>query len=168
MDFTGKSPSFVFRIWVITTLVPMSWSFSGCDGCSDDGEDGAGDFGIVDETPFDVGTDDAENIAVEQIWESIAAAGRHTCATKDDGSLWCWGHGYHGQLGLGDSDDRLEPEQVGDDFGWTTVSADAVCTCAIRDDGSLWCWGAGNNGRLGLGEDTSDRPEPERVSVDDE
>jgi len=29
------------------------------------------------------------------------AAGYHTCARKNNGSLYCWGHGYDGQLGCG-------------------------------------------------------------------
>ena len=57
MDFTKKFP-FLIRVLVTTAFVLTSWSLAGCDSCSDDVESGADDdFGIVDETPFDVDID---------------------------------------------------------------------------------------------------------------
>lgn len=34
------------------------------------------------------------------------------CATRPRGSVWTWGWGEHGQLGLGDTRDRWRPEEV--------------------------------------------------------
>ena len=27
--------------------------------------------------------------------------GTHTCATRSDGTLWCWGSNAYGQIGIG-------------------------------------------------------------------
>ena len=42
-----------------------------------------------------------------------AAAGFcHSAAVGEDGTLFVWGHGYLGQLGTGDTADRLAPTTV--------------------------------------------------------
>jgi alpha-tubulin suppressor-like RCC1 family protein len=48
-------------------------------------------------------------------WAAIAPGGAdsfHTLALKQDGTLWAWGLNRFGQLGLGDTVDRLTPTQV--------------------------------------------------------
>ena len=44
---------------------------------------------------------------------SVAAGGWHTMAVGDNGALWAWGGGSSGQLGLGDTNNRLVPTLVG-------------------------------------------------------
>ena len=49
-------------------------------------------------------------------WAAIAPGGGdsyHTLALKRDGTLWAWGFNQFGQLGLGDTTDRLIPTEVG-------------------------------------------------------
>ena len=98
-------------------------------------------------------------------WVDVSAGDRFTCGIRDDGSLWCWGRGMYGKLGLGDVDQRNTPHQVGQDLNWSTVSAGRFHACALQDDSSLWCWGRGNAGRLGLG-DSLDRSIPHPVGND--
>jgi alpha-tubulin suppressor-like RCC1 family protein len=60
----------------------------------------------------------------------------------NDGSAWCWGSNYTGQIGDGTTDERDWPVQVaalGNSV--STISAGYDRTCAIKTDGSLWCWG---------------------------
>ena len=73
------------------------------------------------------------------------------------------GSNSNGQLGTGDTVNRLTPTQVGTATNWATVSADDS-TCAIRTDGTLWCWGAGSDGQLGTG-DTSSQLTPVQVGT---
>jgi len=77
----------------------------------------------------------------------IKAGGTHACALKKDGSLWCWGSNYSGQLGDGTNQDRLVPAQV-ISSGVLQFSLGLQHTCAVKKDGSLWCWGRNEYGQL--------------------
>ena len=83
------------------------------------------------------------------------------------GRLWAWGGGSHGQLGLGDTNNRLVPTLVGTEevFGGSqvrTISCGHEHTLAVTEAGELWAWGQGAQGRLGLN-DGQDRLVPTRV-----
>ncbi len=73
----------------------------------------------------------------------VIVGDRHSCATKVDGSLWCWGDNALGQLSTGEPEDSLVPVQI-DGFG-SAQQADEVRarnhTCALRSDGDGLCWG---------------------------
>ena len=43
---------------------------------------------------------------------SISAGSYHSAAVDSTGSLWTWGWGVHGQLGLGDIEDEYLPRRV--------------------------------------------------------
>jgi len=45
-------------------------------------------------------------------WASLSAGGDSACALRENGSLWCWGRNHRGQLGVGDTDDRMSPTRV--------------------------------------------------------
>ena len=96
-------------------------------------------------------------------WVDLSAGSDHSCGITTDNALHCWGSGGSGRLGLGDTDDRIAPAQVGVDHDWLSVSAGSSHTCAIRVDGSLWCWGFGGSGRLGLGDISSSQTAPQQV-----
>ena len=85
----------------------------------------------------------------------IFAGGNNTCAILDNDELKCWGDNNSGQLGLGDTTDRDEPENAIDLGSGRTARMLAVGTghtCAILDDDSLKCWGGNSFGQLGLGD----------------
>ena len=91
---------------------------------------------------------------------SVSARGSFTCAVKTDGSLWCWGENYYGQLGDGTITQRLTPVMVtGFSSGVAAVATGGEHTCAVKTDGSLWCWGWNQFGQLGDGTKT-DRSTP--------
>ena len=50
---------------------------------------------------------------VERKVRMVACGGYHTVAVTEEGGLWAWGLGNHGQLGHNDMRNRLEPEQIG-------------------------------------------------------
>ncbi|MFA5794136.1 MAG: fibronectin type III domain-containing protein [Candidatus Brocadiia bacterium] len=96
-------------------------------------------------------------------WVSVVSSG-HSLAIKTDDSLWAWGANNYGQLGLGDSIDRLVPTQVGSSLDWASVDGGNGSNLALKRDGSLWAWGGNYYGQLGLGDSTS-RNTPTRVGT---
>jgi alpha-tubulin suppressor-like RCC1 family protein len=81
---------------------------------------------------------------------SVALGFYHTCAVKTDGSLWCWGANWYGQLGDGTSTNRNTPVQIMSS-GVSSVKLGDSHTCAVKQNGSLWCWGWNYYGQLGNG-----------------
>ena len=74
---------------------------------------------------------------------TVAAGGRHTMAVGVDGALWAWGEGSSGQLGLGDTNERLVPTLVGAEevFGGSkvrTIACGYDHTLAVTEAGELW------------------------------
>jgi alpha-tubulin suppressor-like RCC1 family protein len=75
---------------------------------------------------------------------AVAAGQQNTCALKTDGTVWCWGKNYYGQVGDGTTMDRTIPVQVkglGDTVADISYTPDGDMGCARKLDGSLWCWG---------------------------
>src|SRR4051812_32249079 len=97
----------------------------------------------------------SHSIERTRAWRQVTGGETHTCGIRRDHSLWCWGGNDIGQLGLGDTKDRLVPRRVGTDADWARVEAGFRHTCGIRAGGSLWCWGWNLHGELGLGDTRS-------------
>jgi alpha-tubulin suppressor-like RCC1 family protein len=82
----------------------------------------------------------------------LAGGALHTCAWKPDGSVECWGANDDGQLGVGDTRDRLRPTAV------TGLSGDAQrlrlghdFSCVRTAEQQVQCWGGNTSGQLGDG-----------------
>jgi alpha-tubulin suppressor-like RCC1 family protein len=75
----------------------------------------------------------------------------HTCAVKTDGSAWCWGSNYVGELGTGTHTSSATPVQVSGLAGAKAISGGGQYTCALKTDGTVWCWGNNEWGELGDG-----------------
>jgi alpha-tubulin suppressor-like RCC1 family protein len=56
---------------------------------------------------------------------------RNTSAIKTDGTLWSWGAGTAGALGLGNITDYSSPKQVGASTTWTTVTSGSYFKIAL-------------------------------------
>jgi alpha-tubulin suppressor-like RCC1 family protein len=87
-------------------------------------------------------------------WKQVSAGSFHVGAVKTDGTLWTWGDGYLGGLGLGDTLSKSSPSQVGTLTTWKQVSCGAWITAAIQapsdaEPGRLWMWGRNDYGQLG-------------------
>ena len=85
----------------------------------------------------------------------LTAGGRHAAALLSDGSLWTWGSGVHGQLGLGDMTSRTHPSRVvglravrmgccGEDH--TAAIASPVEGADLSQPPVLWVWGRSDYG----------------------
>ena len=82
----------------------------------------------------------------------VSLGSHHSCAISVNNTLYCWGRGEFGRLGLGDELDRMTPQAVSIPGGVTAVSAGPEHTCSVSVSGNLYCWGQGVLGQLGNGE----------------
>jgi alpha-tubulin suppressor-like RCC1 family protein len=116
-----------------------------CWGANDFGQlgDGAGD-GL--DNPTAVQVSGLSNVT------QIDTGAHHTCAVREDGTVWCWGSNFEGALGDGTAVQvRETPVQV---VGITTAVSVAAAyspSCAVLEDGTAWCWGKNGDGQLGHG-----------------
>ena len=85
-------------------------------------------------------------------WSKIAIGNNGgSYAIKTDGTLWAWGLGNQGRLGLGNTTNYSSPKQVGSLTNWLNVSGGNYYAVATKTDGTLWSWGYNGQGQLGLG-----------------
>lgn len=74
--------------------------------------------------------------------------------------VWATGWNANGQLGLGDTTDRVSPEQLPAPTGVAHIAAGLYHTMFVCNDGRVWGTGKNGFGGLGLG-DTDTRLSPE-------
>lgn len=100
---------------------------------------------------------------------AVAAGGVHSLALRSDSTVWAWGQGSHGELGVGPTINMYSPVQVHGpgDVGFLTgivaIAAGATHSLALKNDGTLWSWGDNSFGQLGDGS-TTQRNTPVQVA----
>jgi len=83
---------------------------------------------------------------------AIASRFEHTCALLTNGDVMCWGRNTEGQLGTGDTVNRLSPSDpivFGAGFAPAKLVFGNDHDCAISTDGRIECWGSDQLGQLG-------------------
>jgi hypothetical protein len=76
------------------------------------------------------------------------------CAVTSEGTVWCWGYGQEGELGVGDTSNGNYAREVLANAstafsGAVEVRVGIESACARKSDGSIWCWGTSGYGELG-------------------
>ncbi|MEV4642855.1 hypothetical protein AB0J80_36495 [Actinoplanes sp. NPDC049548] len=71
----------------------------------------------------------------------IATGARHTCVIDDEGSVWCWGDGSRGQLGVPGTTGTATPVRVPMTGPVVDIAAGGDSTCAATAGGVAYCWG---------------------------
>jgi alpha-tubulin suppressor-like RCC1 family protein len=86
-------------------------------------------------------------------WTSVSAGGEHSCATRDDGSMWCFGRNNFSQVGGGGTPFGYDarPIRLPTANDWTAVAVGHQHSCGLRSNGDVYCWGRGDSGQLGNG-----------------
>ncbi|CEM01775.1 unnamed protein product [Vitrella brassicaformis CCMP3155] len=108
-------------------------------------------------------------LAGKQITQ-LASGRSHSLALAEDGSVFTWGLGQDGQLGLGSRDDVLEPQpmdylnslpppfppppQPSPPARVKQVAAGQLFSAAVTTDGRLFTWGSDDYGQLGHGQES--------------
>jgi alpha-tubulin suppressor-like RCC1 family protein len=128
-----------------------------CFGQNQFGQAGQGNTTDPQATPVPISTPAATG------WASVSGGYQHHCALRTDRSLYCWGDGGSGRLGVGSTTLSTSPVQV-PGSSWWALGLGTDHTCAIKLNGTLWCWGSGGNGRLGLNS-TLDKTSPTQVGT---
>lgn len=94
---------------------------------------------------------------------SISANYYHTCAIKQNGSVFCWGNGSSGALGNGVNNNSYTPVMTSISEV-SAISNGNEFSCAITTSG-IKCWGKNTSGQLGNGTLTNNST-PQSVNVD--
>ena len=96
----------------------------------------------------------------------VTCGGNHTLVVTRSGAVYAWGSNNHGQLGLGDTKDRMWPTQVSTLRNLRVLPAGVVAglehTVALTSDGGVFTWGSGRCGQLGHGSFNSET-QPRKV-----
>jgi alpha-tubulin suppressor-like RCC1 family protein len=71
---------------------------------------------------------------------------------KSVNELYAWGYNKFGQLGTGDTTNRLTPQIVGffNDKKLKKIDAGEYHSLALTETGDLYAWGTNANGELGI------------------
>lgn len=106
-----------------------------CWGKGDHGQLGDGDASLLHRL-------DAAGPAVPiPAAKQVVAGGAHTCALVENGDVYCWGEGYNGQIGNGQTANAVQPAKVGGLEPSARIAASEQNTCAVSTSGKLRCWG---------------------------
>jgi cysteine-rich repeat protein len=117
------------------------------------GDNGQGQLGDGSTTGQQTATRVAVGAGLTSAWH-ITAGGEHSCAVREDATVWCWGNNGQGQLGTDTTVGSPLPVAVdtaGGYPGGSILSAGKQHTCSRDTTGVAWCWGEGANRRLGNG-----------------
>ena len=137
----------------VTTYFPYLYSW---------GRNNEGQLGLSNITDYS----SPKQVGSLTTWANITGGGNQfVISTKTDGTLWSWGFGTTGSLGLGNTTGYSSPKQVGALTTWLNVAAGySGQVLATKTDGTLWAWGYNAQGQLGLGNTTS-RSSPVQVGA---
>jgi hypothetical protein len=81
---------------------------------------------------------------------AVTAGDAFTLALANNGTVWAWGANEAGQLGLGDTTERVAPVQIPGLSGISNVVAGSAHALALATNGALYVWGDNSAGQLGL------------------
>ena len=83
--------------------------------------------------------------------QKIAAGLYFSLSVCLDSTVKSWGYNYYGQLGEGDTINKITPVDVYNQSQVIAVSAGEYHSLALRKDSTIWSWGNNTNGQLGNG-----------------
>ena len=141
----GNQSIGVYAGWVHTCVLKRSGEAQ-CWGERGWGQLGNTEADQYQSTPVTVGDG--------QRFTSMAAGGSWTCGIDKFGTVYCWGRGSSGTLGIGEvpsSYGTSSPTPVKGGLTFKSIAAGTDHTCALTPGGLAYCWGLDNYGQAGGG-----------------
>eukprot|EP00985_Skeletonema_marinoi_P026172 scaffold20062_cov158-Skeletonema_marinoi.AAC.3 len=85
--------------------------------------------------------------------KQIACGGFHSAVVTEDGNMYTFGGGEHGQLGHGDKVNKVKPTlvQALDGIVLQQITCGWSHSVALTTNGEVFTWGNGDHGKLGHG-----------------
>jgi len=110
------------------------------------GYDGSGELGYASS-----GSDQHDPVQISEAgpWDSISAGTNFNCGVKSDGTAWCWGGDWFGQIGCDGCSPTNIPVQITDAGPWDMITTGNGHTCGVKTGGASYCWGSDDDGQLG-------------------
>ena len=84
--------------------------------------------------------------------KSICCGGWHSMIYKNNGNLFVFGNNSHGQLGLGDTENRNIPTLLMNNSQINMICAGETHSMIYKNNGDLFVFGENDFGQLGLGD----------------
>jgi alpha-tubulin suppressor-like RCC1 family protein len=81
----------------------------------------------------------------------LACGAYHACALASDGTVWCWGDNYYGELGDNSNVTRATAAQISGLTGVASLQAGHYFVCSLDTGAQLRCWGRNEHGEIGDG-----------------
>lgn len=118
-----------------------------CWGLNEDGALGTGD-------PQDFVRSTPAAVAGALSFASLGVGADVSCGVTSDGSGYCWGSSFAGELGDGKGFTATTPVPVTGGVHFKSITPGRVdntfqSTCGITTDGSAYCWGLNDHSQLG-------------------
>jgi uncharacterized repeat protein (TIGR02543 family) len=95
------------------------------------------------------------DIAGENNITAIVATKNQSFLLDKDGKVYSFGYSEYGQLGHGDTQNKLVPTQIAGISNIVSISAGTFHTLLLGKDGKVYSFGNGGYGKLGHGNETS-------------
>lgn len=103
------------------------------------------------------------NRCASQGWRQVVSGKKHSCASRSDGTVRCWGDNTSGQLGtLQAGNSSTSPVVLTGLTGIRQMASTDRHTCAIDTGNRLWCWGLNDYGQVGDEQPSDARRTPYR------
>jgi len=140
-DWLQIAGGYSFALAVKTNGTLWSW-----------GRNNSGQLGLGNTTNYS----SPKQIGALTTWAYVGVASNGTnmagYAIKTDGTMWVWGSGANGRLGLSNTYSYSSPKQLGALTNWLKITSGSYSNfaVAIKTDGTMWSWGSNNYGQLGI------------------
>ena len=162
-DYATIQKQYGYRAHILAKDADTGGNTAWSIGYMQTGQSGTNVENLTCSSPTQIGTDTT--------WRSAVMSDQGSLATKTDGTLWAWGYGDDGALGLNQSPGnqrRSSPTQIGTDTTWSDqIGCYGFAMLAIKTNGTLWSWGSQHSmGLLGHNEQGDNYSSPKQVGTD--